>query len=167
MPADVEATLGRVALPSLGPRIDRRRLAARLAAGESEPPAAPPPAPTPAAPPAPAPAVAVAAVAASAAAASAPVAAPVAAQPPNAPASKASNFALSTRLLRTRSESQQVAAGLRAVLVTPQAPHMQVQVLPMGEDFRVLAWPYSQRVEAEKMRTRLAARGLKVEVVDF
>lgn len=160
-PADVEATLGRVALPSLGPRIDRRRQAARLAAGESEPPAAPPPAPTPAAPPAPA--VAVAAVAASAAAASA----PVAAQPPSAPASKASNFALSTRLLRTRSESQQVAAALRAVLLTPQAPHMQVQVLRTGEDFRVLAWPYSQRALAEQMRTRLAARGLKVEVVDF
>lgn len=161
VPADVEATLGRVALPSLGPRIDRRRQAARLAAGDSEPPAAPQPAPTPAAQPAPV--VAVAAVAASAAAASA----PVAAQPPSAPVSQPSNFALATRLLRTRSESQQVAAALRAVLVTPQTPHMQVQVLPKGEDFRVLAWPYSQRAEAEKTRIRLAARGLKVEVVDF
>ena len=76
-------------------------------------------------------------------------------------------FALTTRLLRTRSESHQVADALRALLVTAAAPKRQVHVLTEGEDFRVVAGPYERRTEAEQLRAQLAARGLKMRVIDF
>ena len=85
---------------------------------------------------------------------------------PGSPSSRAA-FALSTRLLRTRTESHQMADALRALLVTPAAPHRRVQVLSEGEDYRVVAGPFDQRAEAEQLQAQLAARGLKVKVVDF
>jgi len=73
-------------------------------------------------------------------------------------------------LLRTRSESEQVAAAMRALLVksaAPGTPQMRVDVLPTGEDWRVVGWPYADRALAEKARAMLAARGMKVHVIDF
>lgn len=76
-------------------------------------------------------------------------------------------FAISTRLLRTRTESEQVAAAMRALLVGAATPKMQVEVMPVGDDWRVVGWPYADRALAEKARALLAGRGLKVEVIDF
>ena len=59
---------------------------------------------------------------------------------------------------------------MRALLVTPATagtPPMQVEVLPAGEDWRVVGWPYADRALAEKARALLAARGMKVQVIDF
>lgn len=159
LPLDVDATAGRIVLPSLGPRIDQRRLAAQSAHEQAASQAAAKPAAA-----APAQAVAVPAVAA-----------PPAVDPSTTARSGTAGgaartgtaFAVSTRLLRTHAESQQVASAMRALLVTPDSPQIQVEVLPAGADFRVVGWPYGQRAEAEKVRARLATRGLKVEVVGF
>ena len=147
-PVDVEATLGRVALPPIGPRADERRRAAERAVEQALPGSASAPTPTPT--PAPTPATAARTA------------------PP--PASTGPAFAVSTRVLRTRTEGEQVAAAMRALLVkpaTPGTPPMQVEVMPVGEDWRVVGWPYADRALAEKARALLAARGMKVQVIDF
>ncbi len=56
---------------------------------------------------------------------------------------------------------------MRALLVTADMPQMQVEVMPAGEDWRVVGWPYADRVQAEKARALLAGRGMRVEVIDF
>ena len=148
-PVDVEPTLGRVNLPSLGPLIDERRSAAALVAAPS------------------------AAAASASGAASEPAAVrppPAASAPAPAPpvaAAAGGSFAVSTRLLRTRTEGEQLAAAMRALLLTPGAPPLRVELLPVGDDWRVVGLPYSERAAAEKARALLAARGMKVEVVDF
>jgi hypothetical protein len=109
---------------------------------------------------------------AAAAAASAASAAPGAARnaPPSAaPAAAASApvFALATRPLRTRAESQQIAEALTALLVVPGSPVQRVDVLPAGDDFRVVAWPYAGRTEAQQAQARLLARGHWLQVISF
>lgn len=76
-------------------------------------------------------------------------------------------FALATRPLRTRTESQQTAEALRALLVVPGSPVQRVDVMPMGDDFRVVGWPYPSRAAAEAALAALAARGHRVEVIEF
>ena len=56
---------------------------------------------------------------------------------------------------------------MRALLVTPGTPQMHVDVMPAGEDWRVVGWPYTDRALAEKARALLATRGMKVQVIDF
>ena len=91
----------------------------------------------------------------------------MAAPAPPPTASTGPAFAVSTRVLRTRAESEQVAAAMRALLVTPGTPQMHVDVMPAGEDWRVVGWPYTDRALAEKARAMLATRGMKVQVIDF
>ena len=91
----------------------------------------------------------------------------MAAPAPPPTASTGPAFALSTRVLRTRAESEQVTAAMRALLVTPGTPQMHVDVMPAGEDWRVVGWPYTDRALAEKARAMLATRGMKVQVIDF
>jgi hypothetical protein len=86
----------------------------------------------------------------------------VAVPPPGAP-----SFAVATRLLRTRSESEQVAAAIRELLSKQPGPPVRVEVLAAGDDWRVVGWPYTDRALAEKARALLAARGMKVQVIDF
>lgn len=76
-------------------------------------------------------------------------------------------FAVSTRLLRTRTESQLVEEAMRALLIGPDNPGMHVEALKAGEDWRVVGWPYVDRAQAERARAFLASRGMKVEVIDF
>jgi hypothetical protein len=40
-------------------------------------------------------------------------------------------------------------------------------VMPAGDDFRVVGWPYANRASALQAQTLLATRGLKVQVIDF
>jgi hypothetical protein len=44
---------------------------------------------------------------------------------------------------------------------------LQVEVLPQGDDWRVVALPFARRAEADQGRTLLVSRGMRVEVVDF
>ena len=76
-------------------------------------------------------------------------------------------FAVSTRLLRTRTEGELVAEAMRALLVGPNTPGMHVEAMKAGEDWRVVGWPYVDRAQAERARAFLATRGMKVEIIDF
>jgi len=108
--------------------------------------------------------------AAEAAAAAASAAKPATPPPPaaiTAAAAGAPAFALATRVLRTRTESQQIAEALRSLLVVPGSPAQQVDVLPVGDDFRVVARPYPGREAAERAAAALAARGHRVQVIEF
>jgi hypothetical protein len=126
-PVDVEPTLGKVNLPSLGPVIDERRRNAERTA-------------------------------------SAPAAAAVARTqaPATAPA-----FAVMTRVLRTRSESEQLASAMRDLLQGSEHPRLRVEVIAVGDDWRVVSWPYIDKATAAKARELLAARGMRVDVVEF
>jgi hypothetical protein len=139
-PVDVEPRLGQVDLPSLGPRIDDRRRRAREASASAVD--ADPTRPR-----------LTTATAATAAAAAAPHTGP--------------SFAVTTRLLRTRSESDQVAAAMRELLSKQAGVPVRVEVLASGDDWRVVGWPYTDRALADKARALLASRGMKVDVVDF
>ena len=44
---------------------------------------------------------------------------------------------------------------------------LRVEVLPQGEDWRVVGWPYARRGEADQARSLLVSRGLRVEVVAY
>lgn len=142
-PPDVEPQLGKIDLPSLGPRIDERRRKAQEAAASA---AAAKPAPN-----------------------SQPGGQPgtqasshTAAHPPTGP-----SFAVATRLLRTRSESEQLAAAMRELLAKQPGPPVRVEVLAAGDDWRVVGWPYTDRALADKAQALLASRGMKVQVIDF
>jgi hypothetical protein len=92
---------------------------------------------------------------------------PARAKPPPLPADPV--WALSTRALRTRFESEQALIALRDVAARQgqaEAP-LRFEVLPAGPDFRAVAWPYPDRRAAERMRAELLARGVAVEVVPF
>ena len=99
-----------------------------------------------------------------AAAGAAPV--PAAAEPTAPPPPSA--WALSTRSLRTRFESEQVLVAMRDVAArAAQAAALRYEVLPVGSDWRAVSWPYADRRDAERLRAELLARGLRVEVVPF
>ena len=76
-------------------------------------------------------------------------------------------FAVSTRLLRTRTESEQLADAMRELLAGSGPPGLQVQALRSGEDWRVVVWPFTEQAQAERARVLLASRGMKVAVIDF
>ena len=44
---------------------------------------------------------------------------------------------------------------------------VHVDVLPVGDDWRVVGWPYADRAMADKAQALLASRGMKVQVIDF
>ena len=76
-------------------------------------------------------------------------------------------YGLSTRLLRTRAEAEQLQSAFQALLGGTRGSLLRVEMLPVGEDWRVVCWPYERRADAERARALLQARGMKVELVDF
>jgi hypothetical protein len=117
-------------------------------------------------PPRPAPASAPAAPAQDAAPPEAPT--PAAAAGARAVPSGATVWAVSTRALRTRFESEQMLVALRDAAARADAGQAtRFEVMPAGDDFRAVNWPYARRADAERVRARLAERGLRVEVVEF
>jgi cell division protein FtsN len=85
-----------------------------------------------------------------------------------AAAAPAVAWAVSTRNLRTRFESEQMLAALRDVAYRGgHGSELKLEVLPAGEDWRAVGWPFATKAEAERLRAALAARGLKAEVVQF
>lgn len=178
---DLGPHLGRIALPELRPQLGegvraRARQMARAApatqatqtkqatptAGVARMGAS---APT-ATPPAPLPGAAAAGAAPSAppahgalAAASTPAAA--------APVAAKAAFAVTTHALRTHAEAEQIMDAMAALLRGAGARQAQVEILPQGDDWRVVVWPFARRDDAEKARAVLVARGMRVSVVDF
>lgn len=137
-PPDVEPRLGRIELPPIGSIADARR---RPPAAQAASAAAPTP--------------------------DASAGTPVAAVAPAAPAASAPAYALATRRLRTRTESEQIARALGAVLVVPGSPVQKIEVLRVGDDFRVVAWPYPTRADAERAQASLRARGHALQLIEF
>jgi hypothetical protein len=179
---------GPLALPSLAAQVnDEARAVARIvhsrpprpvaepAAEPSAAAAVPPPALAAAVPPAPGAAPKKAGPEPEPARPAAPKAAPApgattaaeTAGSPAPPQRKAAAFALSTRPLRTRAEAEQVMAAMSALLRTQRAQGVEVEILPEGEDWRVVGWPYARREEAEQARALLVSRGMRVTVVGF
>lgn len=105
-------------------------------------------------------------------AATAAVPLPPAAADPVAPVAKTAPppavlFGLSTRLLRTRAEAEQLQSAFQTLLGGTPGSTVRVEMLPAGEDWRVVCWPFVRRADAERARALLLARGLRVELVDF
>jgi len=77
-------------------------------------------------------------------------------------------WAVSTRSLRTRFESEQLLVAMRDVAGRGDSPGaLRFEVLPAGDDWRAVTWPYAERRDAERVRAGLQERGLRVEVVPF
>jgi hypothetical protein len=82
----------------------------------------------------------------------------------------APRFALATRVLRTRAEAEQFQAAMSALLrsgTAGQQGKVQTDILPEGDDWRVVGMLFAQRDEAERTRRLLIARGMRVEVINF
>ncbi len=77
------------------------------------------------------------------------------------------SFALTTRPLRTRAESEQVQAAVRALLDTHTREPVLVELMPAGDDWRVVCWPFPRRQDAQLARALLLTRGLRLEAVEF
>ena len=150
VPPDAEPRLGRIQLPPPVPPIDvATRAAARLARqslpARTEAPAAP----------------------RTAAAATMTATAPAGPAASDAAAPAATAWAVSTRPLRTRAESGQMRAALGELLREQGHDGVRVEMLPAGDDWRVVGWPFKHRADAERARAMLVARGLRVELVEF
>ena len=69
--------------------------------------------------------------------------------------------------MRTRAEADQVRVAMEALLRTVAAGAVQVEVLPEGDDWRVVGWPFARRADAERAQELLVSRGMRVQVVGF
>ena len=78
-------------------------------------------------------------------------------------------FSISTRArrIRDRSESSQMRAALGELLREQGHDGVRVEMLPAGDDWRVVGWPFKHRADAERARAMLVARGLRVDLVEF
>ena len=79
----------------------------------------------------------------------------------------APSFAVSTRIVRTRAESEQLRVAMQALLTASGARDVRVEIVPAGADWRVVGWPFMRRDDADRARALLASRGMRVEVMDF
>ncbi len=91
----------------------------------------------------------------------APASSPAAA-PPHEPV-----WAISTRPLRTRTEAEQVMAAMDGLLRPLGDPTVRTEILPQGDDWRVVGWPYTDRHQADRALSVLVARGMRVQVIGF
>lgn len=84
-----------------------------------------------------------------------------------APTAASPLFALATRTLRTRAESEQMLAALKALLSGGASQPLRVEMLAAGDDWRVVCFPFKRREDAEQVRATLAARGLRLDALTF
>jgi hypothetical protein len=77
-------------------------------------------------------------------------------------------YAVATPRVRTEAESGLMRLALQAAVAqAAPSPGCRVEALPAGEDWRVACWPFVHRADAERLREQLAARGHRLEVIDF
>jgi hypothetical protein len=80
-------------------------------------------------------------------------------------------WALTSRVLRTRAESERMLLALRAagIATKPAAKSEQLvfEVLSVGDDWRAVGYPFATRAAAERARALLAQRGITVQVAAF
>ncbi len=99
--------------------------------------------------------------------AASPAPATATAAPAPAPLPTVAAFALSTRLLRTRAEADQVRIAMKSLLKAVNATEVRVDVMPVGDDWRVVGMPFASRGDADKARALLVSRGMRVDVIGF
>ena len=85
-------------------------------------------------------------------------------QPAVLPEAKA--WALVTGPLADRRQSERVAAQLHAVALLQPVP-MRAELMPAGNGWRAVFWPFPTAQDAEKVRLALADKGLRTEVLEF
>lgn len=69
---------------------------------------------------------------------------------------------------RTPGESELLLPLLQAAAADAHGARCgHVEVLPAGDDFRAVCWPFARREDAERVRELLAARGQAVQVLEF
>ena len=162
---DVDPSWGRVNLPSIGPVVDERRRAAFAAAQAASANIGSRPTTTAATPESmPANPITTKSTPSSSSAAAAAI---QSAGANSDPLLGGPTFAVTTRLIRTRAESEQIAQAMRGLLAGHAPSKMRVETLRSGDDWRVVSWPYGSREQANQASALLAARGMKVQVVDF
>lgn len=76
-------------------------------------------------------------------------------------------WALTTRALRTRAESEQIKAAVSALLAQHTREPLKVELIPVGDDWRVVCWPFLRREDAQLARALLLSRGLRLEPMAF
>jgi hypothetical protein len=83
-------------------------------------------------------------------------------------AADAPAFALAAPRVRTQAESELMLSALAAALAKAgPRPGLHLEILPAGEDWRAVCWPFTRREDAERLRDVLIARGLRIELIDF
>jgi hypothetical protein len=169
-PATAYAQKGKLELPTRGSMLnDEQKAAARQAVADARAAIGRPAATGEAsAAHGAAPNLAAATATATGTATAAPVAAtsaPSAAAP--APAADVAVFAVSTNPLRTRAEAEQLLAAMSALLRGSGAVGVKLELLPQGEDWRVVALPFTGRSAADAARALLASRGMRVQVLEL
>ena len=60
-----------------------------------------------------------------------------------------------------------MVAALQSLLLTGAAQPLRVEMLPAGDDWRVVCFPFSRFEDAERARATLAARGLRLQALSF
>ncbi|MEN9626844.1 MAG: hypothetical protein RJA10_70 [Pseudomonadota bacterium] len=85
-------------------------------------------------------------------------------QPAAGPATKA--WALVTGPLSDRRQSERVSAQLHAIALLQPVP-MRAELMPTGQGWRAVFWPFPTAQDAEKVRLALADKGLRTEVLEF
>ena len=85
-------------------------------------------------------------------------------QPAAGPDIKA--WALVTGPLADRRQSERVAAQLHAIALLQPVP-MRAELMPAGNGWRAVFWPFPTAQDAEKVRLALADKGLRTEVLEF
>jgi len=77
-------------------------------------------------------------------------------------------YAVAAPRVRSQAEGKLMRAALQAAVAqAAPVPGCRVEALPVGEDWRVVCWPFLHRHDAERLRGQLVARGHRLEVIEF
>lgn len=77
-------------------------------------------------------------------------------------------YAVAAPRVRSQAEGKLMRAALQAAVAqAAPVPGCRVEALPVGEDWRVVCWPFLHRHDAERLRGQLITRGHRLEVIEF
>ncbi|MFO1327788.1 MAG: hypothetical protein U1F56_10560 [Rubrivivax sp.] len=85
---------------------------------------------------------------------------------PDPRAAPARAWALATRPLSDRRQSERAAAQLQALALIQRLP-LRAELMHSGGAWRAVFWPFGSAADAEKVRLALADKGLRTELIEF